>query len=565
MGCIMTDTKLRLQAELLSYVRQQEVIAELGQTALGTNDLQVLLDNTVRAVASTLNAEFCRILELAPDAQRLTPRAAIGWSTAQDEAPRNDKGVLTQAGFTLQENEPVVVEDMHRERRFSRHEFLHKRGITSGISVVIGGAQKPYGVIEVHTRGDRKFTKDDAHFVRSVSNLLAPVIERQRVEKEHAWLATIVASSDDAIVSESIDGRITSWNAGAERMYGYTAQEIVGKSVELLVPEERIHEFHEIIEQVSRGERIQQRELVRRRKDGREIFISLTASPIYENGRVVAIAAIARDITSRRHAEQSLKELNETLEQRIEERTRSLVESQQKLRSLASQLVLTEQRERRRLADELHDYLAQLLVASKINLARLRRMQDPAEIEALLHETEKQLNDSLNYTRTLVAELSPAVLYEAGLGPAVEWLADQMRKQELCVTVERDDESFPLTEDRQILVFQTIRELLFNVVKHAQTHEAKVTLSSDETGLVVTISDAGIGFDAANSSFEPSEAGQYGLFSIRERLEAIGGSFEIESSPGFGTIATLRVPRTGEPVHHSELESASSPQTDSVT
>jgi CheY-like chemotaxis protein len=161
----------------------------------------------------------------------------------------------------------------------------------------------------------------------------------------------------------------------------------------------------------------------------------------------------------------------------------------------------------------------------------------------LTDETEELLMEALNYTRTLVAELSPPVLSEQGLGPALMWLAEYMKRFGLVVSVsvpERRVRGLP--EDQAILLFQSVRELLFNASKHAGTHEAWVTLEQKETSLRLEVRDNGVGFPVSALNAPSEGASKFGLFSIRERMSALGGSLHITSSPEVGTRAVLLLP-----------------------
>jgi CheY-like chemotaxis protein/anti-sigma regulatory factor (Ser/Thr protein kinase) len=177
----------------------------------------------------------------------------------------------------------------------------------------------------------------------------------------------------------------------------------------------------------------------------------------------------------------------------------------------------------------------------------------------MLSELDGILKDCLDYTRTLIAELSPTVLYESGLAAAVAWLGRHMLRHGLTVEVKADHDLPPLPEDRLVLVFQTIRELLFNVIKHARVSSAVVNLSHAADVLTVTVTDKGVGFDPAQREHDPATGGKFGLFSIRERLESLGGSFRIESHPNLGTTATLTV--SCRPVVEIEEASPTRPHT----
>lgn len=171
-----------------------------------------------------------------------------------------------------------------------------------------------------------------------------------------AYLAAIIDSSDDAIISKNLNGIIQTWNKSAERIFGYTASEAVGQSILLLIPPDRHEEEDTILARLKRGERIEHYETVRRCKDGRELDISLTVSPVRgPDGRILGASKIVRDITEWKKAEARIQQLNAELGARLHERTRELVTSHERFRALVAQLRLTEQRERRHLATLLHE------------------------------------------------------------------------------------------------------------------------------------------------------------------------------------------------------------------
>lgn len=263
----------------------------------------------------------------------------------------------------------------------------------------------------------------------------------------------------------------------------------------------------------------------------------------------------------RKAAEEQLRRLNETLEQRVAERSATAEFRADQLRALASELILTEQRQRRRLATELHDYLAQLLVVCRMKLSVLQGMVHEPGSMAVIADAQEMVENSLRYTRTLVAELSPTVLYEAGLDTALQWLARQMEKHGLKVNFTQNGEVEDIPEDHAVLLFQSVRELLFNVIKHAGVSEASLTLDVfPGSELHISVSDSGQGCDLLAIRQSDEQAPKFGLFSIHERLGAIGGRFEMESVPGEGTCATLIIPivasERGEPqpIAHPELE-----------
>jgi signal transduction histidine kinase/CheY-like chemotaxis protein len=237
-----------------------------------------------------------------------------------------------------------------------------------------------------------------------------------------------------------------------------------------------------------------------------------------------------------------LQSLNANLEQRVAVRTSELQESQAHLRALSTELNLAEERERKRVATELHDHLAQLLVLGRLKLGQAKKIPSlNAESGELLRHIDDILTESLSYTRTLVANLSPSVLYEFGLPAAIKWLAEQMQRYDLTVKVQLSEQPpITLPEDQAVLVFQSVRELLMNSAKHAKSSEAKIVLECHQEALRVVVRDYGVGFNLA-AAWEPRSS-KFGLFSIRERMRALGGSFTLHSQLGEGTTAILDLP-----------------------
>ncbi len=252
-------------------------------------------------------------------------------------------------------------------------------------------------------------------------------------------------------------------------------------------------------------------------------------------------------------SEARLRSLAEHLEQRVAERTSDLLQSQRSLRALAAELNLAEQRERSRLAAELHDHLQQVLVLGKIKLGQGKRMASPSSSVEVMAQVDDLLTEALTYTRTLVAELSPPVLRDKGLCAALLWLAQYMKKHDLHVTVTvPKDEGVPLPEAQAVLLFQSVRELLINSAKHAGTGEATVTIERQGPELKIEVRDKGKGFQQADAQTAKELSSKFGLFSIQERMHALGGSFTIHSSH-CGTTCLLLLPlHQGDSLHSEQ-------------
>lgn len=220
----------------------------------------------------------------------------------------------------------------------------------------------------------------------------------------------------------------------------------------------------------------------------------------------------------------------------------ALLQRTHQLAHLAAELTMAEHHERKRLAQVLHDGLQQLLVAAKYRVGALEGAGD-TRIQEEVHHLEELLVDSIETSRTLTYELSPPFLGEQGLLPALEWLARwKQAKHGLRVGLQVDKGLPPIPEDQTILLFQAVRELLFNVVKHAGTQEAHLSVRPAGDGIQIVVADGGAGFDPAHLRIAGGESGGYGLLSLHERLGLRGGRLEIQSSPGLGSRFTLTVP-----------------------
>jgi PAS domain S-box-containing protein len=281
------------------------------------------------------------------------------------------------------------------------------------------------------------------------------------------------------------------------------------------------------------------------REDGTVRWIAGHGMTVSDStGRPVRMVGVNYDITERKASQHRLEQFTEELEHQVAERTHELVTSRNQLRALTTELNLAEQRERKRLAAELHDHLAQMLVLVRLKLGQAKQGPVSSSLE-MIHQADDAINQSLAYTRNLVAELSPPVLHEFGLPAALRWLGEQMYRYQLAVTVrDLSAEDLRLPEAQAVLLFQSVRELLINAAKHAVSKHALVTLEEHEGCLRITVEDQGVGFDLLAVSPQKGSqiSSKFGLFSIRERMNALGGRFVLRSVPGEGTSATLILP-----------------------
>jgi signal transduction histidine kinase len=219
-------------------------------------------------------------------------------------------------------------------------------------------------------------------------------------------------------------------------------------------------------------------------------------------------------------------------------------EDRKQLKSLASQLSLVEERERHHLAIELHDQIGQTLVFSKLKLDQLCQSAPSDDFSKALEDVCDCLEQIIRETRTLIFDLSSPILYELGLEAAVaEWLNDEIQnKHGIETEFEGDEQPKPLDDDIRAILFRNVRELLVNVVKHAQAHKVKVSVHRDDGDIHINVEDDGKGFDPVEVASMAIKREEFGLFSIRERLEQLGGLIEITSEPGRGCRISMTAP-----------------------
>jgi signal transduction histidine kinase len=261
-------------------------------------------------------------------------------------------------------------------------------------------------------------------------------------------------------------------------------------------------------------------------KNGRLVDLGMSVSALQDySNNTTGMVACVRDITDRKAAEQKL------------------FEYQNQLRCLASQLTLTEEQERRRIATEIHDRIAQSLALAKIKLGALGMAVQSSEKAKDVVVIRSLLEQSIKDTRSLIFDLSPPFLYEFGLEKALEWLLEDIEKQHgVRMHLEYSGSQCDYDDDVRVLLYQSIRELLINVVKHAKAKTATVSLDRNAQKVHVCVEDDGQGFLISPDGLQVNSGGGYGLFSIKERFQHLGGALTVDSRLSHGTRISLDLP-----------------------
>ena len=258
---------------------------------------------------------------------------------------------------------------------------------------------------------------------------------------------------------------------------------------------------------------------------GQGRWAELNINLVHEKGRPVRARVVAVDITDRRAVEQER------------------IEYQRQLRSMAAELALSEERERRRIAADLHDRIGRNLFEAKLKLKSLDGLPPGPSQSKRLHEVGEVIDLTIRDTRTLTGELGTPILYDLGLEAAVEWLAERIENEHgLNVAIIDDKHQKPLSDEIKSVLFRAVGELTHNVVKHARASKIEISLEKRDGRIEIKVIDDGVGFEAGQTGPGSFAGDGLGLMNIRERLDYFGGTFKIESQPGQGVTVTLTAP-----------------------
>lgn len=348
----------------------------------------------------------------------------------------------------------------------------------------------------------------DGH-LRYIISLVEDITERKRSETARQELASIVETSEDAIISETLDGKITSWNQSAERIFGYTAAEAIGQPLAIIVPPDGLKEFERTMERLRSGKRVEEFETICRRKDGAMIEVSVTASPIKDaHGRVTAASAIARDITERKRLEKEILQIGTN--------------------------------ERRRIGHELHDGLGQVLtgIAFKARALQERLAHTAPEQAQEFEEIVNLINGAISQTRRLAHGLDPIEVEAAGIVAALGNLASETRH---LFGIECDfdctEHDLELNDQAGLALYRITQEAIRNAHTHGAAQQIRIKLSCSSGRLRLNVKDDGKGFDPKNAG-----SSGMGLRIMQHRARSIGGELNVASRPGHGTAVECSVP-----------------------
>lgn len=359
---------------------------------------------------------------------------------------------------------------------------------------------------------------------RYVAELEERIAERKRAEmalrESEERYRELFENAKDAIYVHDLEGTYLSINRAAEKLSGYAREEIIGHNFRDFVAPEHARYVRDSFwkKLAQQGETTYEVEVIA--KDGRRVPIEISSRAIYENGMLVGVQGMARDITERKLAQDALQMFS-----------RQLIEAQED--------------ERRRIARELHDQIGQILTAVKMNLHAVQRFCQGSEAGSYVKDNIEAVDEALRLVRDLSVDLRPPILDDLGLTTALRWYVDRYTKRtglSVEVLIDLPDENERFSRELETACFRIAQEALTNVVRHAKATHVVVRLSRDADALLLTVKDNGVGFDIERLRKRAPRVATLGLISMQERAHAAGGTIELDSAPDSGTEIRFSLP-----------------------
>lgn len=564
----MGAAREQIERELQARTRQQAAVAELGQRALAGADLTTLLDEAVALVARTIAVDLCALLELLPDGATLRFRATAGWRAEVRECGRVPTGPASQAGYTLQIGEPVIVEDFCTEPRFSANDLLREHGAVSGMTVIVPGHDRPYGVLSVHTRQVRRFTEDDIHFLAAVGNVLAAAIDRvrayetleQRVAERTRELSALLEVSHtvaSTLELEPLLGLILDQLLTVVDYTGAAIFVLEGDDVRVLdyrgpLPQRQMRDLRIPVTEAVGYQAVRQcngpiivddltgDSPMARRFHGLRTHLKTTMGyarsvlivPLEVKERLIGVVRIDHstpEAYTPRHAEIAVAFANQA----------AVAIENARLYGRAQEAAVLE--ERQRLARDLHDSVTQALYGATLYAeaaSRLLTAGDHATAASYVQDVSRTTQEALREMRLLLFELRPSDLAQDGLAAALRarLAAVEGRVPGMSTQVELQEDIL-LASPVEEALYGVAREALNNALKHARARQIRLSLQRLEATVTLEIADDGLGFDSSTVA----HAGGFGLRGMAERVAEVGGVLSVQSTPGQGTLVRVDI------------------------
>ncbi len=539
----ISKTKKKLEQEIAKLKNENRKLREKNKEFKEERELFKVLINTLPDQIFVKDKDHKFVLANNGCAESLnadSPEDAIG-KTDYDFLPRNRcKAFFEEEDYIIKNDAPII----QQEQKFTWKGTVFWLSVTKlpwkdsqgNIKGVIGlnrnitlKKEAQLALKETKENLEQRVKERTAELQKINNKLRKEIAERKKTEKqlqdERNLLRTLFDHIPAKVFVKDKNSRFTTANRETLDSVGLdNPEQIVGKTDFDFCCRDNANELFQKEQEVIKTGKPHFNEETSALDDGRKKWTRTTKVPIKnEDGKVTGILGIAVDITEQKKNE------------------KKLIDYQNKLRELNSELSLAEERLRSRIAREIHDHIGQNLAFSKIKLKQLKQ-SDNSDPE-ISNEILELIDQTIQSTRTLTFELSCPILYELGFGSAVKWLLSQLKDRHSINTEYKKISSLDkFDDDTKVLLFQAVRELAINVVKHAQAENLKIKTENVGKTVRITVEDDGSGFDVEKKKNKKYGKKSFGLFSLKDRLDLIGGNLKIVSEIGQGTKAVITVP-----------------------
>ncbi|MBA7635432.1 hypothetical protein ES703_43036 [subsurface metagenome] len=496
-----------------------------------TLEVEQILNRAMEKIAEVMNTEVVLIFLVNRETDEFELLAHRGVS---QEFVAAMEGMKVGEGFNGEvaaSGEAIVVEDASHDPRLSREEVCRER-LHAQLIVPLKSQRRIIGTLCVAVRQARQFQPDEIELLTTAGNAICVALENARLYEEQRRIAaelqvserrhrTLFESANDAIWVHDLEGNITAANEATARLSGYSLEELSHMNARSFLLEDDLALARQVRDRLFCGDKVDNPyEQKAVRKDGTEVILKLSTNLITTDGKPTAFQHIARDITE---------------EKRMQENARFYVQ----------QMVRAQEEERKRIARELHDDTAQVLgsLSREVdNFMRKKTYLLPDEV-AFLQYVRQQLNRGLQGVHRFSQDLRPPMLDDLGLLPALRSLVNEMEEHhgiDAELRVLGGERRF--TPEVELLIFRIVQEAFSNIRRHARASRAWVTVEFGEGKTRMTIGDNGQGLELPSRIDDLPRNGMLGIAGMQERARLLGGTLELQSTPGKGTTLIVEIP-----------------------
>lgn len=516
----------------MSRSRRLITLSTLSGILAQAERIEDILPTAIEIVADVMGIEAVRIYTLDAKRNELVLSAYRG--VTEEFARRVDRVKLGEGlnGRAAETGEPMTVSEATEDPRLFRETVRQEKIKVQLVAPMISRGQV-VGTICVATRQKREFSTEEIELLTAIGNQIGIAIDKASLYQEQASLTELLRLSEakyrelfqdasDAIIIHDMEGNITDANKACEKLLGYSVDELVSKKASYFLRGDALALARQIREKLLSGGKIEQRyEQHLARRDGSEAIIEMVTRLITDNGKPVGFENIGRDVTDERKMRDNL-------------------------RFYLKQVLQAQEEERKRISRELHDDAGQSLLLLIHRLDALA--SDPAnklskqakDKVTRLHGLAVKILDGL---RRYAQELRPAILDHMGLVAALGWMAENLEREgRTKVKVDVSGTEFDLSPEIKLVLFRIAQEALNNVKRHSEATRVKVKLEYEPQKIIMTITDNGKGFEPPERLSDLASTGKLGLTGMEERAKLLGGTLQVQSTPGQGTTVTAELP-----------------------